>query len=80
MSVNYLNVGDCDSARMKAHRFLMVSMLALVSFVTTALNVAASDISNLTTTITDLFTDLIPLIVILGIFGSIMLMVKFRGR
>ena len=63
---------------MKAHRFLMVSMLALVSFVTTALNVAASDIGNLTTTITDLFTDLIPLIVILGIFGAIMAMVKFR--
>ena len=60
--------------------FLVASTLALVAFLSTAATVAASDISNLTTTITDLFTDLIPLIVILGIFGSIMLMVKFRGR
>lgn len=82
ISVNYLNVSSGDSARMKsqAYRFLMVSMLALVSFVTSALSVAASDIANLTTTITDLFTDLIPLIIILGIFGAIMAMVKFRGR
>lgn len=82
ISVNYLNVSNGGSARMKsqAYRFLMVSMLALVSFVTSALSVAASDIANLTTTITDLFTDLIPLIIILGIFGAIMAMVKFRGR
>lgn len=55
-------------------------MLVLVSFVTAAGSAFASDISNLTTTVTDLFTDLIPLIVILGIFGTIIAMLKIRGR
>jgi len=58
--------------------FLFASMVSLVAFVTVAGSVVATDIGNLTTTITDLFTDLIPLIVILGIFGAIMAMVKFR--
>lgn len=64
---------------MKSLRCLMVSMFAMVSFVTSALTVAATDIGNMTTTITDLFTDLIPLIIILGIFGAIMAMMRFRS-
>jgi uncharacterized membrane protein len=44
------------------------------------MNVAASDISNITTTVTDLFIDLIPLIIILSVFGLIMGMVSLRKR
>lgn len=58
----------------------MALMLVLVTFVTSAVSVFASDISNMTTTVTDLFTDLIPLIIILGIFGTIIAMLKIRGR
>jgi hypothetical protein len=52
--------------------------LVMVTFSGLAMNVAATDIENLTTTITDLFIDLIPLIVILGVFGMIMAMIKLR--
>ena len=55
-------------------------LMVMVTFVTAAGVAMASDISNLTTTVTDLFTDLIPLIVILGIFGTIIAMLKLRGR
>lgn len=58
----------------------MALMLVLVTFVASAVSVFASDISNMTTTVTDLFTDLIPLIIILGIFGTIIAMLKIRGR
>lgn len=59
--------------------FLMVLFLALTTVVTVAGSAAATDISNMTDTITELFVDLIPLIVIMGIFGLIIGMVKIRG-
>lgn len=81
--VTYKNVGNTRCVRMDTKKllgFLMVMFLALTVVVTTAGTVAAdSDIANLTDEITDLFIDLIPLIVVLGIFGLIIAMVKIRG-
>lgn len=53
-------------------------MAALSAFLVMAGTAAASDIANVTTTVTDLFVDLIPLIIILGVFGLILAAVKFR--
>ena len=53
-------------------------MTVFVMLLVTAGTVAASDIANVTTTVTDLFVDLIPLIIILGVFGLILAAVKFR--
>ena len=63
----------------KVLALFMVAMFALTVMVSVAGTVAATDISNMTDTITELFVDLIPLIVIMGIFGLIIGMVKIRG-
>lgn len=57
---------------------MFAMMIVAVSFVSVAGHAAASDIANITTTVTDLFVDLIPLIVILGVFGLILGAMKLR--
>lgn len=62
----------------KAVGFLFAAMLVMGALVSVAGTAMASDISNVTTEVTELFIDLIPLIVILGVFGLIMGVIKFR--
>lgn len=62
----------------KAVAFLFASFLVMGALVSVAGTAMASDIENVTTEVTALFIDLIPLIVILGVFGMIMGVIKFR--
>ena len=62
----------------KAVAFLFASFLVMGALVSVAGTALASDIENVTSEVTDLFIDLIPLIVILGVFGMIMGIIKFR--
>ncbi len=62
----------------KAVGFLFAAMLVMGAFVSVAGTVVASDIANITSEVTTLFIDLIPLIVILGVFGMIMGIIKLR--
>lgn len=62
----------------KAVGFLFAAMLVMGAFVGVAGTVVASDIANITSEVTTLFIDLIPLIVILGVFGMIMGIIKLR--
>lgn len=63
---------------MKLVNRMFGTMTALCAILVLAGTAAASDIANVTTTVTDLFVDLIPLIIILGVFGLILAAVKFR--
>jgi hypothetical protein len=62
----------------KAVGFLFAAMLVMGAFVGVAGTVAATDIANITEEVTTLFIDLIPLIIILGVFGMIMGVIRFR--
>ena len=62
----------------KAVAFLFASMLVMGAMVSVAGTVAATAIGNVTEEVTTLFIDLIPLIVILGVFGLVMAAIKFR--
>jgi len=62
----------------KAVAFLFASLLVLGAISATAGSVMATAIGNVTEEVTTLFIDLIPLIVILGVFGLVMAAIKFR--
>jgi amino acid transporter len=62
----------------KAVGFMFAAMLVMGAFVGVAGSAAATDIANITEEVTTLFIDLIPLIIILGVFGMIMGVIRFR--